>query len=168
MHGSFYTCLPQSFFESVLIHSNYWGVRCILWLFSSLLAFFVIYEEEYREAKSSETPPNVIKTQVILACIAAGRVTKSPVYRRFCLSATQAKVIHTTSLFQALGQWGRSKKRAGDKRNPARRSPAFQSFTMTESLEQANTQQEKVSRFYYFFPYFVLFRTIVIFPYKLL
>ena len=42
--------------------------------------------------------------------------------------------------------------RAGDKRNPARRSPAFQSFTMTESLEQANTQQEKVSRFYYFSP----------------
>ena len=88
--GLFTLVCPKSFFESVLIHSNYWGVSCILWLFSSLLAFFVIYEEEYREAKSSETPPNVIKTQVILACVAAGRVTKSPVYRRFCLSATQA------------------------------------------------------------------------------
>ena len=37
------------------------------------------------------------------------------------------------------------------------------------TLHNKKTQQEKVSRFYYFFsPYFELFSTIVVFPYKLL
>ena len=60
------------------------------------------------------------------------------------VKATCKRTTFSLNLFQALGQWGRSKKWAGDRRDqfflyqtPLVASPLFQSSTLTESLEQA-------------------------------